>query len=663
MPHTSSRPYKMTISLNVLNHLGIKLYSNVPAVLSEIVANAWDADATEVTITIKTDSILIEDNGQGMSLTDINDRYLLVGYEKRKELTTTAKYKRPVMGRKGIGKLSLFSVASKAVVETRKNGKKFGLVLSANKITSLLGKAKVEKEYYPEALKDSDIKLAKSGTRITISGLKKGINAASVSALKKRIARRFSIIGREFKFTVKINGEEVKVTDRDYFHKIQYIWYFGSASKSYADLCDADRCKKREKRPDSIKVGKRTYKVSGWIGTVSVSGELKDDDDENLNKIVIMVRGKLAQEDIIEDFAEGGVYTKYLIGELHADFLDLDTEEDIATTNRQEIIKDAERYKALQNFVRKELKAIQQKWTGYRNDEGVKEALKNEAIRSWFGSLKPVTKKRAENLFGKINHFPIKEDEKKVFFKHAVLAFESLRYKENLDALDRITPENVALFASIFAEHNDIEATLYHQIIKARIQVIKILQDKVDTNALEKVVQKHLYENLWLLDPAWDRATETPSMEQSVKKAFEDLDAKLTGDEKKARFDIKYKNSAGKHIIIELKRAKRIVKTTEVVEQLQKYQNTLQKLLDKAGRGKEPIEAVCIVGEKLSDWLDERSSDKSIGILKAANIRVVLYQELIDNAYRQYSAFVEKDHEVGRIYNLLRDIDDTSVAS
>jgi len=33
----------MTIDLNVLNHLGIKLYSSIPAVLSEAVANAWDA--------------------------------------------------------------------------------------------------------------------------------------------------------------------------------------------------------------------------------------------------------------------------------------------------------------------------------------------------------------------------------------------------------------------------------------------------------------------------------------------------------------------------------------------------------------------------------------------------------------------------------------------
>ena len=44
----SSSKYQMTINLNVLNHLGINLYSNVPAVLSEVVANAWDADATNV---------------------------------------------------------------------------------------------------------------------------------------------------------------------------------------------------------------------------------------------------------------------------------------------------------------------------------------------------------------------------------------------------------------------------------------------------------------------------------------------------------------------------------------------------------------------------------------------------------------------------------------
>ena len=44
----SKSPYRMTLGLNVLKHLGFGLYSNVPAVLAEVVANSWDADAQHV---------------------------------------------------------------------------------------------------------------------------------------------------------------------------------------------------------------------------------------------------------------------------------------------------------------------------------------------------------------------------------------------------------------------------------------------------------------------------------------------------------------------------------------------------------------------------------------------------------------------------------------
>ena len=58
----------MQISLNALEHLGMNLYSNVPAVLSEIVANAWDADATRVVVEVNQDdqSVEITDDGIGM---------------------------------------------------------------------------------------------------------------------------------------------------------------------------------------------------------------------------------------------------------------------------------------------------------------------------------------------------------------------------------------------------------------------------------------------------------------------------------------------------------------------------------------------------------------------------------------------------------------------
>ena len=80
-------PYEMTIDLNVLKHLGINLYSNVAAVLTEVVANAWDADASRVYIEIDSEKgeISIEDDGIGMSIEDMNNKYLRVGYCRRTE--------------------------------------------------------------------------------------------------------------------------------------------------------------------------------------------------------------------------------------------------------------------------------------------------------------------------------------------------------------------------------------------------------------------------------------------------------------------------------------------------------------------------------------------------------------------------------------------------
>lgn len=115
--------YKMSLSLNVLNHLGINLYSNIPAVLSEIVANSWDADAENVEITIENNEITILDDGCGMDAKDINEKFLFVGYQKRKESVKSPKFNRKYMGRKGIGKLSMFSIANEVEVYSRKKQK------------------------------------------------------------------------------------------------------------------------------------------------------------------------------------------------------------------------------------------------------------------------------------------------------------------------------------------------------------------------------------------------------------------------------------------------------------------------------------------------------------------------------------------------------------
>lgn len=82
----SDSKYRMTLSLNVLKHLGFGLYSNVPTVLSEAVANAWDADAEHVSIKIDPngDRIEIMDDGHGMSVEEANFSSLDTNAERQK---------------------------------------------------------------------------------------------------------------------------------------------------------------------------------------------------------------------------------------------------------------------------------------------------------------------------------------------------------------------------------------------------------------------------------------------------------------------------------------------------------------------------------------------------------------------------------------------------
>ncbi|MCP4220750.1 MAG: hypothetical protein GY765_39345 [bacterium] len=669
---TKMPKYKMSMSLGVLEHLGINLYSSIPPVLSEAVANAWDADAQLVDITIDNDKkeIIIEDDGQGMTVEDANKKYLIVGYKRRDEgLKITPKFERPVMGRKGIGKLSLFSIAKIVEIHTSKDGKRHGFRMDFEVIKKKIGNKSGQPEYNPEEIPEAELKIAKNnGTVIVLKNLRMKRSKVSEKPLRKRIARRFSIIGEKFNFIVKINGVPIDVGDRDYFKKLQGIWYYGDDSARYADYCE--QAKTREKRNHEIVVeddlkylaGDNKLKVAGWIGTVNNSGDLKDSESkDNLNKVVLMHRGKISQEDILEDFPEGGLFTKYLIGEIHVDFMDDDKYDDASTSNRQEYYRDEPRYNALTKWFYGELKNIQKQWTKLREKEGEEEALKIDAIREWFDKLQKNPQKKAKALFGKINQLPLDPNEKKEVFKHAVMAFENLRYKENLDALENVSPENLKEFTEIVKEHDDIEATMFHQILRERLTIIEKLQQDVADDVLEKVLQEYLYDHLWLIDPSWDRITETPIMEQTIKKQFGIMriqDAELTPDEEKGRIDIRYRKTSGKHVIIELKRSSVQVNYSELVGQVDKYRKALKKVIRAHSKDKGEIETICIVGKELSGWDDREERLSEIESLAAKNIRVLLYSQLINDSQKAYQAFLEKKNEAGSFYELLRKIEE-----
>ncbi len=651
-----SEKYDLNIDLNVLNHLGLNLYSNVPAVLSELIANAWDADATKVTVCIKTEpdnqKIIVQDDGCGMDSKDLQQKYLTVGYQRRTDSSgdrTPAK-QRPVMGRKGIGKLSVFSIAREITVITKKENDKL-LAIRLN-VEDIQESIKKQQTYHPEVIgQPSDIILGDSGTVLILDNLKKRVNESLGGHLRQRVARRFSIIDTDFK--VFVNNDEITLADRNYFGKLEYVMVYKDFDTKKFNL--GGEC--ISTRPHLLKDGGSSYSIGGWIGLVRESGALQSDGD-NLNKISILTRGKLALEDILDSYREGGLYTKYVIGELEADFLDLTEKEDIATSSRQDFIQNDARFEKLRSFVEQELRVLKQERVKLKDSEGEARAREIPAISEWYDGLGSDSRTEAKKLFGKINQIATDQEHRKTLYKHGVLAFEHLQHKEKLNQLEQLDINNLEAAVQLFSELDDIEASWYYQITEGRLDVIKKLTADVAENALEKVIQKHIYNHLWLIDPSWDRATETPSMEQTVTAEFNKLSENLTPEERKGRIDIRYKKTSGKHIIIELKRASVQIADSALMGQVDKYIKALRKQLNNANEGG-PVEAICLIGKDLTDWDDRESRERSENSLAAKNIRVVTYKQLIKDTEESYKNYLDKARDKGRIKRLLDEIEDS----
>ena len=123
MPEHST--WKMTFDLNTLEHLGVKLYTQYPPMIAELISNSWDADADTIKIELfdaTEKKIIVSDDGDGMTKDELNEQFLLIGRNRRlNDSEGKSREGRPVLGKKGIGKLSMFGIAKKITVTTVKN--------------------------------------------------------------------------------------------------------------------------------------------------------------------------------------------------------------------------------------------------------------------------------------------------------------------------------------------------------------------------------------------------------------------------------------------------------------------------------------------------------------------------------------------------------------
>jgi hypothetical protein len=235
-----------------------------------------------------------------------------------------------------------------------------------------------------------------------------------------------------------------------------------------------------------------------------------------------------------------------------------------------------------------------------------------------------------------------------------MLAFERLRLQEEAHLLSQGPQLTAALLLPLLSDLSTMEGSLYREIVKVRLDVINKFENLVDANEKEKVLQKHLFSNLWLLDSGWERAAGSPRIEQKLKKEFKEFSTKLTDKESKGRVDIRYRTNGGEHIIVELKRAKRRLHVGELIEQGNKYGTALRKCLTSQGMDNPLISIVFVVGQPLYGDNDPGGRESSRKALGAYNARAMHYETLISGARAQYDEFLQQYAKVDRLDKILR---------
>jgi HSP90 family molecular chaperone len=115
-------------------------YSSSERALKELIDNAWDADAEQVSVTLPkplSDApIIISDDGCGMTEEELRRHYLFIARDPRSRRgDRTVGKNRLIKGRKGIGKFAGLMAASVMTLETRARGRLCGFTLRLEDLT------------------------------------------------------------------------------------------------------------------------------------------------------------------------------------------------------------------------------------------------------------------------------------------------------------------------------------------------------------------------------------------------------------------------------------------------------------------------------------------------------------------------------------------------
>lgn len=361
------KAYTFNISLSILNHLGRNLYRSFITVLGEAISNSWDADAKKVWIYIDRDNntLVIKDDGFGMTESDFQNKFLKIGYSKRKDNTTSTASGRPFIGRKGIGKLALLSCAKRITVLTKTaNTDLVGGVIDNSGLDEAIKDDVSANEYsLIEPSKEIIEKYNKdfsNGTIILFDEINDGIKNR-IEYIRKLVALYFRFSLLDSSFSIILNDNEIKLEElKELMDNTQLLWRINNPNDPYLK----DYLEKQDTLKRKADLSIEGSSINGFIASVEKPSMLKIRGSEEKVSIDLYVNGRLREKDILKHIPTARIVESYLYGQIH--YNDLDDENDRFTSSREGVVSDDPKFLNLLKEVEKLLKKIIEDWDVWR---------------------------------------------------------------------------------------------------------------------------------------------------------------------------------------------------------------------------------------------------------------------------------------------------------
>lgn len=392
-----NKPFTFAISMSVLDHLGRNLYRSFTTVLGEAISNSWDANANNVWINIakEKNSFFIKDDGDGMTADDFQNKFLKIGYSKRKKGETASSKGRPYIGRKGIGKLALLSCAETVMVVSKiKNGEYVGGRIDNAGLDKAITEDLVPSDY---PLENFDLKAFdkltenhEKGTIIWFENSKEEIRNRP-EYLRKMIALYFRFSLMDKSFSIHLNGKKVTLDDLDdLVDNTQFLWTINDIEDPYVDekLMGLREPKFREQ----VRNLRMDGGAKGFIASVKKPRDLKINNTDERVGVDLFVNGRLRERDILKHTPTDRLAVSYLYGQIH--FNGLDDEKDRFTSSREGIVAEDPKYRTFLETLKTILLGIIEDWDKWRiknREEGDPEneriTKKERASRSLYSAI------------------------------------------------------------------------------------------------------------------------------------------------------------------------------------------------------------------------------------------------------------------------------------